>query len=70
MKWQIIALRGKRHDIYAGTTYVRADDEDTAKRIGRVVMRRRIRGRFSVTAYPYAPEHDRAMRRYVREVPT
>lgn len=69
-QWTVVAYRYVKKDKWdeQGRTWVRADDEENALAIGRAVLRGRVRGKFSCSAYPYDPSRDRALHGFVREV--
>ncbi len=65
-QWQVHAYRGKRGEIKLGNTFVRAKNEEDAKRIGKEAMKiLGVRGQFFVWAAPYYPWRDLKFNGYI-----
>lgn len=67
-QWRVQAYRGKRGEINLAQTFVRANSEEDAKRIGKEALRTiGVRGQFFVYATPYYPWRDLHFRGYIAE---
>jgi hypothetical protein len=65
-RWEVKAFTGKSGDIHLGTTFVRADNEEKAKELGKSGLRLiGVRGRFVVYASHHLPWYDSAMAGFV-----
>lgn len=65
-QWKVTAYTGKNRNITLGSTFVRADSEDTAMELGKSALRTiGIGGRYQVSASQYFPWKDFAFIGYV-----